>query len=247
MNLAKLINPISVTILGVVLTIVAAALIFTLLIKDTMADLSTQTATYQANEQYEGPGPKTAAQQQVTQAQLQVQNFNDQWNQILATKNPDIDYSDRMAAWNEYIDELNYHLGPSVEQWMPTTGIKPTGPITTPAAPSDPNAVVAKNPIIIPLNGGSAITVIGSFPQILRHVEAWNDFNRIVLIDKLNLTGISPFVTGTYTATVYEFPHNGNSPGAAVPSAPGVAGNGGAPGPGGMQGPGGMPPGGPRP
>ena len=168
MNVSKFINPLTISIAGVLLTVVAGVLIYFLLIKSTLDDLASQTTTYEANEQYEGPQQKTQAQLQVTQAQTQVQEYNSEWDQILRTKNPDIDFSDRMKAWNEYIKEVNFDLAPSVEQWMPTTGIKPTAPITTPAPPADPNAVVAKNPIVIPLNGGTSITVIGSFPQILR-------------------------------------------------------------------------------
>jgi len=132
-----------------------------------------------------------------------------------------------MNAWSQYINELNFKLGPSIDQWMPSTGIKPTAPITTPAPPADPNAVVKANPIVIPLNGGSPIVVVGSFRQILHHVAAWNNFNRIVLIDKLTLVGISPWVAGAYTATVYEFPKNGTTPGTLFPTGTGATGAGG--------------------
>jgi len=218
MNASKLLNPLTISIAGLLLTVVAGVLIYMLLIKNTNASLDAETADYQSNVQYEDPLQKAQAVKSVKDAQTQVQQVTASWNQIQYTKNPDIDYSDVMTAWNQYIDELNFKLAPSIEQWMPSTGIKPTAPITTPAPPADPNAVVAFNPIVIPLNSGSPINVVGTFPQILHHVAAWNNFNRIVLIDKLQLAGISPWVTGSYTATVYEFPRNADKPGVSVPS-----------------------------
>jgi hypothetical protein len=241
-NMSKLVNPLTISIVGVVATVIAALLIYFLLIRSTTSDLAQQTTTYNANVGNEDPTVQKQAQDSVTKATQNVNTVKQQWTDMQDAKDPDIDYSDRMVAWNEYINELNYKLGPMIEQWIPTTGVKPTSAITTPTASSDPNDIISKNPIVIPLNAGSSISVVGSFPQVLHHIEAWNNFNRIVLIDKVALAGISPFVIGTYTATVYEFPRNADTPGPAVPSTAGAASSGGPPG-----GPPGMPPGGPPP
>jgi hypothetical protein len=222
MNISKFVNPLTISAVGFVLTVLAGVLIYVLLIQKTLADVNMQTGIYQQNVGAESPQAKAAAEAAVTQAQVNVAAVQAQWTAIQIAKDPDIDYSDRMLAWNQYINELDFKLAPSIEQWLPSTGVKPTAPITTPAAPADPNAVVANNPIVIPLDGGSPISVVGSFPQILRHVEQWNNFNRIVLIDKLTLAGISPYLIGTYTATVYEFPRNADKIGAAVPSTAGA-------------------------
>jgi hypothetical protein len=234
MNASKFVNPLTISLAGVFATAIAVGLIYFLLIKNTVTDLTAQTATYTSNVQNEGPGPKKAADATVTAATQQVQDVATQWAQIQEKKNPVIDFSNVMLAWNQYINEVNFKLSASIEQWMPSTGIKPLTAITTPSASSDPNSAVAKNPIIIPLNSGGAISVVGTFPQILHHIAAWNNFNRIVVVDKLALEGISPWLTGTYTATVYEFPINGDKPGTAVPSTAGAGGgsatNGGPPG-----------------
>jgi hypothetical protein len=227
MNASKYITPLTISIAGVFATALALALVYFLLIKKTQAVLSTQTGIYNQYVQYEGPQELKSANDKVTQATVAKQLVQDKWTQIQTSRDPVIDYSNVMNAWSQYIAELNFHLAPSIEQWMPSTGIRPTQPITTPAPPADPNAVISKNPIVIPLNAGSPIQVVGTFPQILHHVAAWNNFNRIVLIDKLTLAGISPWVTGSYTATVYEFPLNGTTPGITVPSGGGGGGGGG--------------------
>jgi hypothetical protein len=218
MNASKYINPLTISITGLVAILIAASLVYFLMIKSSMEKLSEETGIYTTNEQYEGPAALAQANNQVTLANQNVSAVQTQWNRILVSRDPVIDYSNVMLAWQQLINELNYNLATSVNQWMPTTGIKPTGPVSTPAAPSDPNDAIAQDPIVIPLNDGSSITVIGSFPQIVHHIEAWNNFDRIALIDDLSLQGVSPWLSGTYTATIYEFPRNGSKPGKAVPS-----------------------------
>ncbi len=102
--------------------------------------------------------------------------------------------------------------------------------------------------------GGTAgaLSVGGDFRSILYHVQRWNTFNRLVLIDGLALHGNSPFMSASYNATVYIFPQGDDKPAPPLPKGPGSGGTAppGGPGfPGGPGGPGGFPggPGGPRP
>ena len=165
--------------------------------------------------------------------------------------------SDRFLAWRQLTRELEFTLGPLVEHWLPHSGIQPLGMIYLDAPSPDPNAV-PQSIIAIPLRmapfqstggngggggggmpsgggggapggaGGGSMSVLGSFTDILKHVENWNKFNRIVLIDTVNVSGYSPIVTGTYNATVYILPTNGDKIGAPVPSGAAAAGPGGA-------------------
>jgi hypothetical protein len=92
---------------------------------------------------------------------------------------------------------------------------------------------------------GGSLSVAGDFRQILYHVQRWNSFDRLVLIDGLALHGNSPFMTGTYNATAFIFPQGDDKIAQPLPKGEGSAGAaGGAGGPGGFPGGPGGPPGG---
>jgi hypothetical protein len=219
-------NWITVTIFFSFVTIGAVCGIYFALISPTEVDYQAQLSTYTQDSPSEGPGPIAIANKAKSDATAKVKVVQDQWNEIVATKNPDIDFSDVMLAWNQYMNEINFTLGASIDQWLPSTGVRPTAPITTPAAPANPNLVVTKNPIIIPLNGGSPITVVGSFPAIMKSIAAWNNFDRIVMVDKVSLRGVSPWITATYVAEVIEFPRNADKVGHPLNSGTGASASG---------------------
>ena len=106
----------------------------------------------------------------------------------------------------------------------------------TPAAdvpPNDPNQCSA--PILMENKG--AITVSGNFDAVLKNVERWNNFDRLVLVTGFNLQGNSPRLLGSYNIQIFEFTQ-GETPGPNVPAASGTGGGGGMGMGGGM--PGGM-------
>ena len=85
-----------------------------------------------------------------------------------------------------------------------------------------------------------SLSVGGDFRQLLYHVQRWNTFDRLVLIDHLGLHGNSPFMSATYDATVIEFPQGGSNPAKPLPKGPGTGGAAGGAG-GGYPGMGGPP------
>jgi hypothetical protein len=242
-----------VAIIGSVLTIGIPVGVFFGLIKPEMDKIAAQKATYDANSQYVGPAPLNTHKQALQAAVNQVAAAEARWDGITRTKNPDIDLSDRFLAWRQLTRELEFVLGPSVEHWLPHTGIQPLGIIYLDAPSPDPNAV-PPSVITVPLRmapfptasagpgggggesatpasfsaapsggggGGSttgSMNVLGTFPGILHHIESWNKFSRIVVIDNVSLSGYSPIITGSYNATVYIFTTNGDKEGTPVPS-----------------------------
>jgi len=157
---------------------------------------------------------------------------------------PPYDVSDRFRAWKQISYELEAYLGPDIERWVPRTGVTLLSAVSVQAPPSSPNGIT-NVPMVIPIGGGS-VSVGGSFRNILAHILRWNNFNRLVLIDNLQLAGTSPYMEGTYSAKVIIFPQNEDKIGAAIPEAgsgTSTATFGGAGGPGGPMGgmPGGAP------
>ena len=62
--------------------------------------------------------------------------------------------------------------------------------------------------LVVPLG---TVTVNGDFRHILTHFNDWQYFNRLVSVDGLTLVGNSPYMQGSYTATMYIFPQNDTS------------------------------------
>ena len=147
-------------------------------------------------------------------------------------KHPVVDTSNLFTAMQQRWDEQTVRLGPLVKYFLEkdkSVRIVQAN-LAVQAPPSDPNAANTK---VIELPLGT-VTVAGTFENILRHVDRWNKFNRLVVVDDLALQGNSPQLVGSYKITCYIFTHSDKT-GDPVPQ----AGSGGAGGGGGFGGPGG--------
>ena len=251
------ISPWAIAGVGAVLSLLAIAGIYFLLISPTLAATATQQGIYNENYPDSTPAAQRSAQQALQAAKLKVQQIKFQWAVKSAAKMPRYDVSSRPLAQRQLTYELTRVLGPDLQhQLNATPGVKSSTQIVLPAPPLSPNDITAA-PVVIPLG---TITVNGDFRHILAHFYEWQDFNRLVVADNLAFPGSSPYMTATYTATLYIFPQNDDKLGPIIPQAGGGTGasSGGAPGgsapggfgggsaPGGFRGgpPGGGPPGG---
>lgn len=106
-----------------------------------------------------------------------------------------------------------------------------------PQPPADPK-LIPTSIIEIPLG---EVQAAGDLKGILDYMRSWNKFGRVVAVDNLQLTGVSPLLIGTATLTVYIFPVV--NPDQVQQAATDTSGGYGYPG--GYGGPGGGPPGGP--
>jgi hypothetical protein len=233
------INPLIVTVVGIVLSLLAIVGIGFLLIKPTLDATTAQQAIYDQNFPDSTPASQMLAQKGLSAAKLAVQQIKFQWAVESAAKMPRYDVSNRNLALRQITYELDHYLGPDLQHQLQTTGVKSDTQIVLPAPPLSPNDITAA-PIVVPLG---TITVTGDFRHILTHFYKWQSFNRLVMADNLALTGSSPYMQATYTATLYIFPQNDTNLGPLIlgagGGAVGTASPGGAP-----SGPG---PGGPRP
>ena len=199
-------NPLIVTVIGVVVCLLAVGGIMYFLVLPQKTAYATALARDQAAEPDASATTQAAAKADVLKAQSEVDAAQVQWRQIESSKMPPYDVSHRFHAWQQLQNELAVNLGPSLERWIPRTGVVPLTDISLPAPPSSPNAITAA-PLIVPIGSGT-MSVGGSFRGILKHVQQWNNFNRLVLIDGLQLHGNSPYMKGDYTAKVIIFPQN---------------------------------------
>jgi Tfp pilus assembly protein PilO len=211
-------TPLVVLIAGTIIFVAVAAIGYFGFIQKKSADLQAQIQRYTPDAQYYDPTQDAtaiaAAKKQLADATAQATIVDNQWNYILDTKNPDIDYSDRWQSWLEWASEVDYDFSPRLNSFLKHTGVTSLTTIGAPTLPSDPNDVPT-GLLAAPLPN---ISVFGSYDQILNHVASWNKFSRIVLVDHLSLKGYSPFMTGTYSATEYMFTRHSDAPGPPVPS-----------------------------
>ena len=239
------ISPWAVAGVGIALSLLAIAGIFFLMIKPTLDQTAAQKAIYDQNYPDSTPAAQNTAKKQLAAAKLQVKQIQFQYAVKAAAKMPRYDVSNRTLALQQITYELTRYLGPDIQrQLQATPGAKSNTQVVLPAPPVSPNDITAA-PVVIPLG---TITVTGDFRSILQHYYNWQHFNRLVLVDGLSLTGNSPYMTGTYTATLYIFPQNDTKLGPIIPGAGtgtdagaapgGYPGSGGAPGgyPGGAPG-----------
>lgn len=148
---------------------------------------------------------------------------------------PNIDLGgDLITAMRARWKEQNSVLGPKAVNFLKQDkAVRTVASFSVPAPPTDPNQNLTQV-IVIPLG---QVAVTGNFREILANVARWNNFDRLVMVDGLTLTGNSPSLQAQYTVTCYIFPKNADKAAPAVPSAGGAGGFGG---PGGYPGAGGF-------
>ena len=230
------ISPWAIAGVGAALSLLAIVGIFFLLIAPTLAATAVQQGIYTENYPDSTPSAQKSAQQALQAAKLKVQQIKFQWAVKSAAKMPRYDVSSRPLALRQITYELTHVLGPDLQhQLNATPGAKSPTQIVLPAPPLSPNDITAA-PVVIPLG---TITVNGDFRHILAHFYEWQGFNRLVIADNLAFTGSSPYMTATYSATLYIFPQNDDKLGPIIPQAGGGTAAPGAGSPGGYPGSGG--------
>lgn len=249
-------SPMVVAVIGIVACVLAFGLIFWFMYLPTKQDADAAEARYDAAYPDSTLQQQQAAAADLVKAKQEVGQTKAKWTVIEDTIMPPFDVSNRYKAWKQLSNELSYNLGPSLQHWIDSTGIVPLTSVSLPAPPANPNLITAA-PLVIPINGssiggaessgagfggmggypgsggggggagGGAITVGGSFRQILKHVQLWNSYKRLVLVDNLSLHGNSPYMTGSYNASVIIFPQNDTNVAKPLPAASsGTAGGG---------------------
>ncbi len=237
MKTARL-SPVVVAAVGTVLSLLAIALIFFLMIKPTQDDTVTQQARLDAAAPGTDPEDREAglarnkktAQAKLAQAKVNVQKTQMQWAQVEAAIMPPFDVSNRRKAFRQLTYELTHNLAPDLQKQLTAGGVTSSTRFALPPPPTSPNDPMIRPGVIeIPLG---TVTVNGDFRHILANFNDWQYFNRLVKVDGLTLTGNSPYMQGSYTATLYIFPQGDTNPEPPLAKA-GGAGGAGAPGGGG--------------
>jgi hypothetical protein len=218
MKTARL-SPLIVAVVGGVLSLLALGLLFFLLIKPTQESIASQQARLDTNAPGTEPlapgsdrqrgldANKKKAQADLVQAKINVQKTKMQWAQVEAALMPPLDVSNRFKAMRQLTYEFTHYLGPDLQHQLTVTkGATSPTVFSLPAPPTSPNDPMIRSGVLqVPLG---AVTVNGDFHHILAQFFNWQYFNRLVVVDGLSLNGNSPYMVGSYTATLYIFPQN---------------------------------------
>lgn len=179
--------------------------------------LNSQIETYTARAAQRRQVEKTLADTKVLKAQTQVT-----WNKIkarvmptnLEVKSEDRDTMIRKMPiyWRE-----PERLSSIMTKWIGAQkGVRITGSFSL--------AHPGVNPLALPKGtwnaAGGQFTVTGDMSMVLHHLENWNKSPRLVLINDVSLSGVSPNLVASYSASLYQ---TIDGPAGSVASAPAAA------------------------
>ncbi len=215
----------NVIVIGIVVAAVIASGIFFVLIRPTQAEIKNLDTQIEAASQRAAQLP--AAKKQLENAKKEVEEARLKWARYERSKMPNIDMTDRLKAALAFWKEPERTAKLLQDFVSKSQDVIFLGGFAIGVPTTDPNQLPW--PIwIVPLG---TFQVQGDFESILRHVERWNNAPRLVLVDGLQLSGVSPQLIGQYTATLFILPRaKDDKPAEMLPSA------GAAPGMGGMAG-----------
>ncbi|MGC8784033.1 MAG: hypothetical protein ACP5RN_06580 [Armatimonadota bacterium] len=215
----------NVIVIGIVVAVVIASGIFFVLVRPTQAEIKNLDTQIEAASQRAAQLP--AAKRQLEDAKKEVEEARLKWARYERSKMPNIDMTDRLKAALAFWKEPERTAKLLQDFVSKSQDVIFLGNFAIGIPTTDPNQLPW--PIwIVPLG---TFQVQGDFESILRHVERWNNAPRLVLVDGLQLSGVSPQLIGQYTATLFILPRaKDDKPAEMFPSA------GAAPGMGGMAG-----------
>lgn len=206
-------------IISGVLSLMVAAGLFFGLIKPSMEEYDKQMSFRDQRQQVANQRPTEEKRKKDVEKRKADAEKN--WATYDRTLMPRIDMSDLWKARGQLWDLQIEKLGPSVDKFLTAdksvTIVEKS--LSIPAPPEDPNQINKPQPFVYTLGN---VRVRGTFPNIMRHVRRWNNFNRLVMVDGLSLAGQSPQLEATYTLTAYIFAQNTDKPGPAFPWAGGT-------------------------
>lgn len=218
MKTARL-SPGIIAAIGIVFCFLAVGLIGYFLIYPMLQRVDAQKTRLAQNAPDARPEVQAAAFKQVRLNQIKVKQIKAQWAVDEVRYMPPYNVANRQLAVRQLTYELGQKLGPDLERQFKAGGVTNTTNVALPAPPVSPNDITAA-PLVIPLG---SVTVGGDFRRILTHFYSWRNFNRLVLVDGLSLDGNSPYMQGTYTATVFIFPQSDDKLPAPIAKAGGGA------------------------
>jgi hypothetical protein len=216
--MGKLTRP-QIGIIFGVLSLIAVLTLWFLVNSPQKDEIAKEQARYEARNQVAETKPTVDRKYREALASVAAAKVN--WGKYEKRFMPPINISNLYTAWQQIQKEQLFVLGPKLDKFVRADkGVQIVqANFSLYPPPNDPNQ--ANTPLLMENKG--AVTVSGNFDAILRHVERWNTFDRLVLVTGFNLRGNSPRLLGSYNVQIFEFTQ-GEKPGPNFPAASGGAG-----------------------
>ncbi len=209
-------------IIGAVLAVIAGVGIFFGLVKPAMDEYDAQKKKF--DDRSLVAARRGQAENGLKDAKKQVAQAEADWEVYLNRYMPPINVSNTYTAWQSLVNEQVNVLGPMLDKFVradKSVRLQQVG-FSLPAPPDDPNSALSELFVFSP----GSIQVAGTFKNVLKHAERWNNFGRLALVTGLQLQGNSPNLVGQYGVTIYEFTRGDKAKAVVIPQAGGGAGGG---------------------
>jgi len=156
-----------------------------------------------------------AAQERIEKAEEKVRLIAEQWNQVLADKNPsgtlgvDLEVNSFQLVVNA--PEYRNRVQRAVNRQMLVGGVTVVQGPFIPAPGGEGGVLQAyfnynRLPFPVVVFELGAVTVTGTFDQIATNMQAWTNMpDYFAVVDGLTITGTSPELTGTYNVVIVGF------------------------------------------
>ena len=156
-----------------------------------------------------------AAQERIEKAKEKVRLIAEQWNQILADKNPsgdlgiDLEVNPYQLAVNA--PDFRNRVQRAVNRQLLVGGVTVVQGPFIPAPANDTGVLQSyfnynRLPFPVVVFELGAVTVSGTFEQIATNIQAWSNMpDYFAVADGLTITGTSPDLTATYNVVIVGF------------------------------------------
>lgn len=210
-------SPLAIFMLGLMVAVIALGYGFFQHYKPNMDDAQAYKAW---GEKLDAEGNKMgAAVKRVENAQEQVKEISDKWQQTVAVKTPpaSVGAGGINVAVNPYdltVDARTFrnNVQIAVNRQLRTGGITVVAGPSVPLPPEDPDTLMASyfnypgSPYPVAIFDLGQVTVRGTWAQISENIRAWSRMpNYLAVADGLVVTGTAPNLTANYNVTVVAF------------------------------------------
>ncbi|MGI8922659.1 MAG: hypothetical protein ACR2HJ_01235 [Fimbriimonadales bacterium] len=228
-------NPITFVVAGVALILTTIAGFYFLKIRPEQEEMGYWIRKNQKLDEIISEGSKTAAVERVREAMTKVRDAESAWKLIAQRRTPSAGQINLTPQrWQLVVNTRRWHgrVEADLRKWIRRGGVRlvsPAGGIQVPFPTDMPNELVQYYfnypafPFPIAIWDLGAVTVAGTYDQIMSHVKSWSAIpHYIASVRGLSLTGSGSRLQATYglTLVVYintQFVSGGPAEGGKVP------------------------------
>jgi hypothetical protein len=214
-NVLSRVNLLTINVVGVVIALVLALILFFAMIKPKNDDVARLKADTDSTQQAGGTDDQIHGKQtELKNTQKKAVETKQNWQINEVKYMPDVDLSgDVLTTYENKLIHLPETWGKWVQAWYDVQkgqGVTlDSGGFPVESYPTDPNYVSTVNYLKFPQNGAWPVTVTArSFDAAMAHLRRFNGMHKhgVPVVDNVTLSGQSPDLLMSYTLALYIIP-----------------------------------------